>query len=66
MECRVNLYDLTPIKGNHIVYDENTTYYINMCLPGNKGVGGIMESNGKNYVSIYLLNKYTGNFLRFL
>jgi len=51
LECNVNLYDLTPIKGNHIINTNERKYYINICIPGAEGIGGIMEINNKNYVS---------------
>jgi hypothetical protein len=55
LKCGVSFIDLTPLKGNYIVINKetNTKYYINMCMPTTKdNIRGIMEFNGKNYVSI--------------
>lgn len=45
-------YDLRPLKGNYLVINEKTKYYINMCMPGEDNGGGEIEFNGKNHVSI--------------
>lgn len=57
MECKTSLYDLTPIKGSYITMGNyskygKTKFYINLCTPGEGGIGGLMELNGKNYVSV--------------
>jgi len=51
LECNASLYDLTPIKGTHIVNINERKYYINICIPGAEGIGGIMEFNNTTYVS---------------
>lgn len=52
MECEVDTYNLTPLKGNYIVKNGTINFYISVCEPGNHGVGGLMElDNSKNYVS---------------
>jgi len=51
LECNVSLYDLKPIKGTHIVKINGRKYYINICIPGAEGIGGIMEVNNTTYVS---------------
>ncbi|XP_060841059.1 cation-independent mannose-6-phosphate receptor [Rhopalosiphum padi] len=49
LECNVSLYDLTPIKGTHIVNINGIKYFINICIPGTKGIGGIMQVNNISY-----------------
>ncbi|XP_025206725.1 cation-independent mannose-6-phosphate receptor isoform X2 [Melanaphis sacchari] len=49
LKCNVNSYDLTPIKGTHIINNNGRKYFINICIPGAKGVGGIMEFNDTSY-----------------
>lgn len=51
MECNISSYDLTPIKGTHLINVNERKYFINICIPGAKGIGGIMEFNNTNYVS---------------
>lgn len=56
LECNASWYDLTPLRGNYMIKNKSEKYYINMCIAGKYGVGGIMELDGKNYVrKIYLI-----------
>jgi len=60
----VSLYDLTPIKGTHIVNINGIKYFINICIPGTKGIGGIMQVNNISYVSKKnLISKYYINII---
>lgn len=46
-------FDLRPLKGNYLIKNKtNAKYYINMCMPGEYRIGGIMEYHGNNYVSM--------------
>ncbi|KAF0758761.1 cation-independent mannose-6-phosphate receptor [Aphis craccivora] len=49
LECNINSYDLTPIKGTHLINVNERKYFLNICIPGATGIGGIMEFNNTNY-----------------
>ncbi|XP_060881160.1 cation-independent mannose-6-phosphate receptor isoform X2 [Metopolophium dirhodum] len=61
LECNAGLYDLTPIKGTHIVNINERKYYINICIPGAEGIGGIMELNNITYNIGYQLTPFKTN-----